>query len=291
MLGVASVRDNGIVRAMLQSLTANGMRFAYLEAGRGPLVLLVHGFPDTPHTFRDVMPALARSGFRAVSPYTRGYFPSEVPKDGRYDTDTLGRDILAWIEALGETRAIVVGHDWGAYAAYAAAGLAPERIRFLATVALPHPAAVRVTPRLIWGLRHVFAFKFRSGEAKLRANDFALVDELVQRWSPVWKVPPDETSKVKECFAQPESLSAALGYYRALRPGVSPGLRQRITVPSAVFAGTDDPYFDVEDYEHARVRFTARHEIIDLPGGHFLHREHSARFVTELLRVVSSAPP
>src|SRR5438132_1374716 len=99
---------------MTHYLDANGLRFAYLEEGRGPLVVLIHGFPDTAHTWDEVRPALAGAGYRAVSPYTRGYFPSTVPSDGRYDVETLGRDVIAWIDALGERQAIVVGHDWGA---------------------------------------------------------------------------------------------------------------------------------------------------------------------------------
>src|SRR5580698_9273016 len=100
---------------------ANGLRFAYLEEGSGPLVLLVHGFPDTPHTWDAVRPAVAALGYRVVTPFTRGYYPTAIPADGAYDSDTLGRDVLALIPALGETRAIAVGHDWGASAVYSAA--------------------------------------------------------------------------------------------------------------------------------------------------------------------------
>src|ERR1700683_576905 len=106
-------------------VTANGLRFAYLEQGQGPLVLLVHGFPDTPHTWDRVMPEVARAGYRVVAPYTRGYHPTEIPPNGPFDADTLGRDLIGLIEALGEKQAIVVGHDFGAGAAYAAAAIAP----------------------------------------------------------------------------------------------------------------------------------------------------------------------
>ncbi|HEY8086236.1 MAG TPA: alpha/beta fold hydrolase, partial [Polyangiaceae bacterium] len=124
-------------------LEANGVRFAYLEEGQGPLVLLVHGFPDTAHGWDAVRPAIAAAGYRVVSPFTRGYAPSAIPADGAYDTETLGRDVLALIDAFGENRAIVVGHDWGASAAYAAATLAPDRVSLLVTVAIPHPASLR----------------------------------------------------------------------------------------------------------------------------------------------------
>lgn len=272
---------------MLQYLTANGVRFAYMEEGQGPLVLLVHGFPDTPHTWSEVRPALARAGFRAVSPYTRGYHPTAVPADRRYDSVTLGRDVLAWIEALGERQAIVVGHDWGASAAYLAAALDPERVRFLVTVAIPHPASLRPSLRLLWGARHMLRFQLRDAEAKVRADDFAHVDELVQRWSPAWKVPSGETLPVKESFRHPESLSAALGYYRALSLRPPAELRTRIRVPSAVFAGSDDAILERADYERARSWYTAPHEIIHMPGGHFLHREHPTQFIAELLRVLA----
>ena len=96
---------------------ANGLRFAYVSEGTGPLVLLLHGFPDTAHSWDGVMPEVARAGFRAVAPFMRGYFPTAIPADHEYDGDALGRDVLALIAALGEQQAIVVGHDWGASAA------------------------------------------------------------------------------------------------------------------------------------------------------------------------------
>ncbi|HEX7479333.1 MAG TPA: alpha/beta hydrolase [Polyangiales bacterium] len=267
-------------------MTANGVRFAYLEEGSGPLVLLIHGFPDTAHTWDAVRPALAHAGYRAVSPFTRGYHPSEVPSDARYDVETLARDVLAWIDALGESNASVIGHDWGATAAYAAATLAPERVRFLVTVALPHPASLRPSPCLLWGGRHMILFQRKNAEAKVRANDFAHVDELVRRWSPAWQLPAEETRPVKNAFSHPESLRAALGYYRAIRLSPPATLRHRIRVPSAVFAGLDDGVLRLDDYERARRYFAAPHEIVHMPGGHFLHREHPQRFIDELLRVL-----
>ena len=274
---------------MTEYLDANGVRFAYLAEGSGPLVVLIHGFPDTARTWDAVRPELARAGFRAFSPYTRGYFPTPVPADGRYDVETLGRDVIAWIDALGERQAIVVGHDWGATAAYAAATLAPERVRYLVTVAIPHPASLRPTPRIVWGARHMILFQRKNAEAQVRANDFAHIDELVRRWSPAWSVPADETRPVKEAFRHPESLTAALGYYRAIQLRPPRSLRKRISVPSAVFSGADDGILRLEDYESARRFYAASHEIVHMPGGHFLHREHPGRFTDELLRLVRGA--
>src|SRR5512135_27547 len=110
------------------TVRANGVRFATLEAGDGPLVLCLHGFPDDARSFRHQLPALAKAGFRAVAPFMRGYAPTEVPADGRYQSAVLSQDIVALISALGSSSAYVFGHDWGAVAAYGAAVLAPDKV-------------------------------------------------------------------------------------------------------------------------------------------------------------------
>src|SRR5215475_5713500 len=111
----------------IQFVEANGLKFAYLEEGEGPLVLLLHGFPDTAHTWDDVRPRIAAKGYRAVSPWMRGYAPTAIPPRDA-DTETIGRDALALIAALGESQAVIIGHDWGASAAYTAASLEPARV-------------------------------------------------------------------------------------------------------------------------------------------------------------------
>src|SRR6201991_3918756 len=121
---------------------ANGLRFAYLEEGSGPLVLMLHGFPDTARSWDQLRPRIAAKGYRAVSPFMRGYHPSGIP-DRDPDQETLARDPLALIEALGATDAIVIGHDWGAAAAYGAAGLGQERVTKLFVLAIPHPATLK----------------------------------------------------------------------------------------------------------------------------------------------------
>lgn len=274
----------------MKFVTANGLRFAYLEEGRGPLVLLLHGFPDTPQTWSDVRPALANAGFRAVSPFMRGYHPSEAPAVEAYDADTLGADVLALIQALGEESAIVVGHDWGAAAAYSAVGLAPERVRFLVTVGIPHPASILPTPRVLWAIRHFWTLSRRGAAAKIRAGDFAHIDELVQRWSPVWTVPPHETDAVKAAFREPGCLEAALGYYRALTPRIPKAQRNAVMVPAVAFAGTDD-IIATAPFERARARYRQGYEVVCMPGGHFMHREHPEHFVRELLRVLAPYAP
>src|SRR3546814_8292883 len=106
------------------------VELAYLEAGSGPLALCLHGFPDSPHTWRHLLPALADAGYRAVAPYLRGYAPSDVASDGCYQTAALALDACALHESLGGgDHAVLIGHDWGALATYIAANHERERWR------------------------------------------------------------------------------------------------------------------------------------------------------------------
>ncbi len=268
---------------------ANGVRFAYLSEGSGPLVLLLHGFPDTAHSWDRVMPAVAAAGFRAVAPFMRGYHPTAIPADGKYDGDTLGRDVIALIAALGESKAIVVGHDWGALAAYTAASIDPSRVRLMVTVGVPHPGGVFPTPTLLWSIRHFLPLRAKNAAQKLRANSLSYIDELWRRWSPAWKaMSPSETAHVKETFSHPGVLEAATGYYKALRPRVSAVLRKKITVPSVAFAGLNDT-FPADTYDKAKTSFAGAYEVVKVPGGHFMHREHPDEFIAELVRVLRSA--
>ncbi len=265
----------------LKTIDANGLSFAYFAEGDGPLALMLHGFPDTPHTWDEVRPAVAKLGLRVVTPFMRGYAPTEIPEDGAYDADTLGRDVLALIEAFGEREAIVIGHDWGAVAAFSTVGLDPAKVRHLVTVGIPHPASIVPTPKVLWTLRHFVTLRLPGAAARIRAGGFTLIDDLVQRWSPAWTVPPGETEAVKRSLSAPGSLEAALGYYRALSPRVPASQRRLVTVPATAFAGLHDNV-SPEVYERARPRYRGSYEVVPVPGGHFMHREHPRPFIDAL---------
>jgi pimeloyl-ACP methyl ester carboxylesterase len=270
----------------VDTIRANGLEFAYLSEGAGPLVLLLHGFPDTAHSWDRTMSALAAAGFRAVAPFMRGYHPTSIPADGRYDADSLGRDALALIEALGEQHAIVVGHDWGASAAYSAATLGPERVKLLVTLAIPHPRSIRPSLKLAWTMRHFATLRGKGAGSKLRANEGALVDTLWHRWSPAWKsVPASETAHAKAAFAQPGCAEAACAYYAQIGLRLPPSHREQVQVPTIAFAGEHD-HISPRAFEKARGCFDASYEVVIVPGGHFMHREHPEPFTTELVRAL-----
>jgi pimeloyl-ACP methyl ester carboxylesterase len=261
---------------------ANGLRFAFLSEGSGPLVLLLHGFPDTAHTWDDVRPRIAAKGYRAVSPFMRGYHPTAIP-DADADAETLARDALALVEALGAKEAVVVGHDWGALAAYGAASLQPKSVAKLVVVAIPHPASLKPTPRNVWAFRHFFAYKLPGAAARFAKDDFAALPAIYRRWSPAWSPPAEEFTAVRACLAHRESLHAAMGYYRALRLTPPAFLRRRIQVPTVAFSGLDDHLVGRSDYDHAARMFERGYTVEEVRGGHFMHREHPAQFAERLL--------
>ena len=261
---------------------ANGLRFAYLEEGSGPLVLLFHGFPDTARSWDDLRPKIARKGYRAVSPFMRGYAPTAIPEKDA-DQETLGRDALSLIEALGETSAIVVGHDWGATCAYGAAALEPARVRWLFVVGIPHPAAVRITASLMWGVRHFIVYKLPGAPARFAAGDLAALRPIYKRWSPTWNPSDEDLASIRECFSNPASLNAAFGYYRKLSFLMPDYMKRPITVPTVVFAGADDPVVSAEDYRRASRMFSNGYTVEEVPGGHFMHLEHPGPFAERLL--------
>jgi pimeloyl-ACP methyl ester carboxylesterase len=267
---------------------ANGLRFGYLAEGEGPLVLLMHGFPDTPHSWDHVRPALAAAGFRAVSPFLRGYAPTSIPQGDAYTNRDLAEDVLALIKALGHETAILVGHDWGASAVYSATHLAPERVEKLVAVAIPHPRTIRPSLGNLWKVRHFFAFKLPGATRRFQRDDFRQVDVLYKRWSPTWDAPRSELEPVKNVFAAPGSAHAALGYYRCLKLKPDDFMKEPIRVPTLVFAGLHD-MIAPEVYEQGKWMFASTYKVERLPGGHFMHRESPEQFTRALLAFVKEA--
>jgi pimeloyl-ACP methyl ester carboxylesterase len=266
----------------VKRVSANGISFAYLEEGTGPLVLLLHGFPDTAHTWDDVRPKIAARGYRAVSPFMRGYRPTEIPKEDA-DAETLSRDALALIEALGEKQAILVGHDWGASAVYGATSIDATRVSKLIAIAIPHPTTLVPTPRKVWGVRHFLAYKMPGAAKRFAADDFAALRAIYKRWSPTWNPTDAELAPIRECFGDRASLEAAMGYYRALAFTPPAFMRSPVATPAVVFSGTDDPNVDLADYKRGQRMFTGDYTIEEMPGGHFMHREHPGVFAERLL--------
>lgn len=198
-------------------ISANGIDFEYFEMGEGPLALCLHGYPDTPWTWRHLLPELAAAGYRAVAPFNRGYAPSSLAPDERYQSGVLGVDANALHEALGgDGDAVIVGHDYGAMAVYAATHLEPARWRRAVAAAVPVGPVVGQAfltydqLRLSW---YIFFQLTPLADLVVGANDFEYIDRLWRDWSPGYD-PTEDVAHFREAMPTPEHLAAALGYYR-----------------------------------------------------------------------------
>lgn len=270
---------------MPQVIEANGLRFGYHSLGEGPLVLFMHGFPDTAKAWDHTLPAVATAGYRAVAPYMRGYAPTAVPTSDASSED-LGADVIGLIDAFEADSAIVVGHDWGAAAGYAAAALAPDRVSRLVTVALPHPSGFKPKIGDLWRARHFLAFRRKSAPGKFVAKDFKGLRDIYRRWSPRWDVTDADLADIKRCLSNPDSLNAIFGYYRALQRTPSDLMRRKLAVPTTAIAGRTDGTVPLRAFKDAASRFTGEYEVLELPGGHFAHREHPEQFTEMLLATI-----
>lgn len=280
-------------------ILADGLRFGYLESGRGegsrPLVLLLHGFPDDAYTFDELRPALAAAGYHAVAVFLRGYHPTDVPGDGDSSPLTLGRDVLALIAAFGAADAVVIGHDWGAIAGYVAASLAPERVRRLVAMGIPHARALRPTPRQVWRARHFVYLTMPWTARAMRRTDLAYVDRFNRRMSPRWTPPAVDVERIKAALALPGRVEAAVDYYRdaaraMLRPSSRHVVLRRISVPTLAIAGAEDGGVSPATMAAAAKHFTAGYRLCVVPGaGHFMHRERPAEVAAEVLAFLAEA--
>jgi len=219
------------------AVQANGLRFHFLEQGEGPLALCMHGFPDSAWTYRYLLPKLADAGYRAVAPFIRGYAPTDIPADGRYDSSALHTDVNALHAALGGGRdAILIAHDWSAVAAYGALAAEPQRWRRAVIGNVPPLAVFGQVAFSYAQIKRSFYFWFFQmaiSDSIVAANDLAFIDGLWSDWSPGYEATYD-LGKLKECLRNPANLKAAMGYYRAMfnptRFGLPEGMEEQSTI-------------------------------------------------------------
>ncbi len=215
----------------------------------GPLVVLLHGFPELARSWRHQLPALAGAGYRAVAPDLRGYGGSDVA--GPYDVETLTADLAALVRALGRPSATIVGHDWGGVIAWTAAARRPELVERLVILNCPHPAR--------------YARELLRSPGQLPRSLYVLLflvpglPERLLAWRRAWLVgatlrrlarrpagwPPEEVEAYRRAFADVDRTRAALGYYRAAarRPlrTTRPAALPPIGAPTLILWGLRDP--------------------------------------------------
>jgi pimeloyl-ACP methyl ester carboxylesterase len=270
---------------------ASNIDFHILEIGDGPLILCLHGFPDTAYSFRHQMAPLAAAGYHVVAPFMRGYAPTGLAADGRYDSAALSEDALALIAALGYQDAILFGHDWGAVAAYPAAAATAARVTKLITAAVPYGTSFikALVTNYAQQKRSWYMYFFQSAfaEAAVSHDDFKFLEKMWTDWSPAWKWTKEDIEPLKKCFRAPGALSAALGYYRATLGAMmkipaeaiaaASAPPPPINVPTMMLHGRDDGCIGAELLEGMEAFFPKglRKEVI-AGAGHFVHQEKPA---------------
>jgi pimeloyl-ACP methyl ester carboxylesterase len=271
------------------SASAQGQTFRFCDSGEGPAVVLIHGFPDTPYGWEQTRQLLNGAGYRTIVPYLRGYHPDTILEGRSYGGKEIGEDATRLLDALEIEQAVLVGHDWGASVVYRAGAEAPQRVRGICAVAIPHLRLLDRSLALIWGGRHFITLRLPTGPWLTRRGDFAYLDVLMRRWAPRWSGGERDATlaDVKRAFADPRVLDGALNYYRQVNPGDGLG---RIAVPGLVVGGTSD-IVDAQLFSRSPEYFDAPCEVLIADGaGHWPHREAAASFHEHLLAFLGGLP-
>lgn len=267
------------------------VRLHYVEAGEGPLVVLLHGFPEFWFAWRFQIPRLAEAGFRVVAPDMRGYNLSSRPRGvAAYDIDRLTGDIAGLIHERGADRALLAGHDWGAAVAWATAMNHPQVVERLAILNVPHPR------RMLEGLRtrrqlarswYVFFFQLPwLPERMARARRWSLFRRGFERDARPGAFSPEDIARYIEAWSQPGSLSATINYYRAAFRQRRGGIQRRmrpVQAPTLVIWGERDRYLGADLAEPDRADVPNLQAVVRLPNAsHWVSHDEPER-VAELL--------
>jgi pimeloyl-ACP methyl ester carboxylesterase len=286
-------------------VAANGARFHVAEAGEGPLVILLHGFPQFWWCWRQQIPALAEAGYRAVALDLRGYGASDKPPRG-YDTITLAADVAGVIRALGETNAVIVGHDWGGWLAWSMPGLAPRETRAVAALSMAHPLTLRTAltwdgaQRRAWRPVLEFQLPLRP-ERQLTRGDRAI--GLLEQWSaptPPGSFPDEHVLAVyRQAMRVPFVAHSAMEYYRWLLRSVPrrDGRRFAAAIQGSIQTPLLQLHGELDEFvlpatavaSHRRVAGPLTYELIS-GAGHFLPEEAPEEVTAALLSWLAALP-
>jgi pimeloyl-ACP methyl ester carboxylesterase len=250
---------------------------------RGPLVLLLHGFPQTAGSWDHVVPRLASAGMRVLAPLQRGYSPRARPDAvDEYGIQALAADALAVADSAGATRFSVVGHDWGGAVAWWLGARAPERIATVTSLATPHPAAMaRVALRSSQVLRSLYIPFFRLPavpERVLLAGDGWLLRRALRSSG----LDDERTEAYVRAMQEPGALTAALNWYRAASPRTL-GRVGRIERPTLYVWGNRDTALGRAAATATAGSVTGPYRFVELDASHWLPEEEPERVATLLL--------
>ncbi len=287
-----------------KKLETSRLEIAYEEHGNpsSPPVVLVHGFPDDARTWDRVAEPLAEAGYRIIAPYVRGYgetrfLDDSTPRSGQLAA--LGADLIEFTDAMGLDRFALVGHDWGARAAYILASLYPERVSSLVALAVGYGTNSpdqRLSPAQTRNYWYQWYFNLEKGRAELESNRRAFCEHLWRVWSPNWEFTDEEFEKTASSFDNPDFAEIAIHSYRHRWANAEGDpeydeLEKRLAdppkihVPTTLLMGGADGATLPETSEGKEGFFTKGYERRVLPGvGHFIQRESPDAVVEAILK-------
>lgn len=261
----------------------NGIRMHYVTQGEGPLLLLLHGFPEYWYSWRYQIPVLAEF-FRVAAPDLRGYNETAKPKEiESYHLSELMADITGFIHALGEKRAVLVGHDWGGVLAWSLAMEYPEAVTRLIVLNAPHPAIFQrhllKNPKQTARSWYMFLFQLPAVPEKLLS--FRNHAFIRRQWAS--RLEKEAIERYIGAIAKPRALTSGINYYRANASkkfllgalGRQKDLFPPVTAPTLLIWGEDDPYLCRELTEGVQAAYVqAPYELCLIPHcGHWVQQE------------------
>jgi len=260
-MALVTLENGGAMQQESLMLDVNGIRMHVMQAGHGPVVMLLHGFPDTHVVWRKQIGVLVAAGYRVVVPDLRGYGRTEAPHGVHaYTVDKLRADVLGVLDALAIDRVDLVGHDWGGILAWQIAALAPERVRHLVVLSTGHPNAI-ARAGVMQRLRMTYVLGFilpGVAEQTLRAADFFMMRQFTNE--------PGQADMWKRDLSAPGRLTAALNYYRANLTLALPHAYPKIKAPVMGIWSDRDPALgerqmrDSAHYVDGQFRFEHIHD-------------------------------
>src|ERR1700730_11057958 len=295
-----NLRAQAPPQSAIKSVRTNVLEIGYHEAGDGAgfPVILLHGFPDDAHAYDGVAPALAKAGYRALAVYLRGYGPtrfldSAVPRTA--EQAAIGQDVIDFADALGLSRFVVAGFDWGGRAACVASALHPDRVRaavliggyLIQNTVTPARAASPEAVRRLW---YQWYFNTEAGRQGLEQNRRGLCALMWGEWSPTWRFTDDTFNLTAASFDNPDFVGCVIHSYRHRNfnaPGeprfldIEQQLAKRppIAVPTIAVHGADDafgrPAAAITAAERTTLPKLIDKRIVD-GAGHFVPHEKPA---------------
>ncbi len=275
-------------------ISANGIQLHYVEEGTGELVILLHGFPEFWYGWKNQLPVLSKK-YRTVAVDMRGYNLSDKPPHvSDYKMELLAKDIAELVKALGEEKAIIVGHDWGAAVAWAVASLHPEVVKKLAILNVPHPNEMSRAFtsfnfsqwKKSW---YIFFFQLPFIPEKIVGTEKFFRGTFKKMLMRRENITKEDVKKYVEAYAQPNAVKSAIAYYRAaFRSFISPVKMPTVQAPVLMLWGEQDIALGKEMTYHTKDYCDNTCEILyDPTSGHFVQHDNSDWVNENLMRFFS----